>query len=260
MKNLNRLITRPDGLLTVQSRNRDRDHRPQAIKAAGWPSGFAICAAFVFLLTAAPGARAQGFCPLHVPAVCNQLAGEVADLKAERADLQTQLQHAAPAEKGALASQIKKLNSQIAPKEKLLTTCNSANGKQDQAATFTGTATLTTNNPNAPGPFVVNISIGFVYQAWRHDQIVVASFPAIVFGPYSTPAGNNTTTITLLGANCGAINPKTGRLEVSVTLKFEESNLFAGNSTEVCLSSQVCARRSERRCSSLSLYPTATPT
>ena len=117
MKNLNRLITRPNGLLTVQSRNRDRDHRPQAIKAAGWPSGFAICAAFVFLLTAAPGARAQGFCPLHVPAVCNQLAGEVADLKAERADLQTQLQHAAPAEKGALASQIKKLNSQIAPKK-----------------------------------------------------------------------------------------------------------------------------------------------
>ena len=55
MKNLNRLITRPNGLLTVQSRNRDRDHRPQAIKAAGWPSGFAICAAFVFLLTAAPG-------------------------------------------------------------------------------------------------------------------------------------------------------------------------------------------------------------
>ena len=143
-----------------------------------------------------------------MPAVCNQLTGEVADLKAERVDLQTQLQHAAPAEKGALASQIKKLNSQIASKEKLLTTCNSANGKQDQAATFTGTATLTTINPNAPGPFVVNISIGFVYQAWRHDQIVVASFPAIVFGPYSTPAGSNTTELLYSAQIAGRSIPK----------------------------------------------------
>jgi len=82
-----------------------------------------------------------------------------------------------------------------------------------------------------PGPFVEHVELGVGYQSWRHDQLAVASFPALRVGPFSTPAGKQYDDGTLLGAYCGTINAKTGKLEISVVLKLEHSHMLAGDST-----------------------------
>jgi len=101
----------------------------------------------------------------------------------------------------------------------------------DSNATFSGTATLTTSNSHAPGPFVQNVSISLLFHEFDHTTFDVTNFPAIVVGPFPTPpAGSNTTTITLTGNAQGTDNPTSGFLQVTMPLHFQESNFFAGDS------------------------------
>jgi hypothetical protein len=62
----------------------------------------------------------------------------------------------------------------------------------------------------------------------------VTSFPAIVVGPFPTPLGNNTTTITMTGGGTGSFDPATGALALPITLKFDHSLFFAGDSDASC--------------------------
>jgi NTE family protein len=61
--------------------------------------------------------------PAAVPPECQAVAAEIAELEAERADLQEDLRAAAPGGKGAIAAQIRALNGQIRTKEQALRVC-----------------------------------------------------------------------------------------------------------------------------------------
>lgn len=212
------------------ARRVSRGRRPPSVAALA-----VIVCAFAF----AAQCRAQ--CPLHVPGACQTIKHELDALVTERNDLQTQLKSAAPGEKGMLASQIKKLLPQIAAKQKELSTCNTAHGKPDLPATFIGTATLTTSNPKVAGPFVQPVSMGITYQEWVRDEFTVGNFQPIVVGPFDTPIGSNTTTVTLVnpGTCAGTDDPQTGKTTVSFKLHFhhslalaKDSDLFITLSTE----------------------------
>jgi hypothetical protein len=201
------------------SQGRQQKKRSLLVAACGWIS----C---LFIL--APLAQAQ---ITHVPAACQSLQKELQGLKAERSDLQAELPKAGSG-KAAIASQIKKLIPQIVAKEKELNKCAIAHGgKPDLAASFNGTATMTTNNPKVAGPFVQKVTINVVYLAWLHDQIRISNFPPISVGPFSTPIGDNTTTVTLVGAGGGGMaNPTTGMIEVTLKLHFHHSLALAADS------------------------------
>ncbi len=188
----------------------------------------ALCLLSVYLFAGAP--KSYGQCTLHVPPSCQGLLTEYNNLVAERNDLSDQLKKAAGSEKSSIANQIKKLLPQITAAKNKLDACSSAKGKKDLSASFSGTATMTTNNSNVKGPFVEKISIGMIYLAFLHDQFVINSFPAITVGPFDTPAGSNTTTVSLVKADCGAADPKTGKLTVTLSLHFHESLLLAKDS------------------------------
>ncbi|HEY3052426.1 MAG TPA: M23 family metallopeptidase [Thermoanaerobaculia bacterium] len=54
---------------------------------------------------------------------CQSIANEIASLKKDRTDFQNDLKKASPGQKSAIASEIKKINAQIAAKEKQLQKC-----------------------------------------------------------------------------------------------------------------------------------------
>lgn len=191
-----------------------------------------LCISTVSIFIAAP--LCYGQCPSHVPSKCQQIANELNALELEKTSLQKDVAQAVGSQKqggvGGLTGQITKLLPQIAAKQKQLNNCTKAWGKQDLSATFSGTATMTTSNPDAPGPFVQKISIGMTYLAWLHDQFAINNFPAIKVGPFDTPIGSNTTTVTLVNSGCGAADPKTGKLSVTLNLHFHESLKLAADS------------------------------
>src|SRR6266581_7209245 len=101
-----------------------------------------------------------------------------------------------------LAAEIRKVEDMyrplIAAKEHDYDQCRVAHGgKLDEAVTFTGNATMTTSNNNAPGPFVQNVTIKVKFLKYDHTKLEITTFPTITVGPFSTPVGQNTTTVTL---------------------------------------------------------------
>ena len=90
------------------------------------------------------------------------------------------------------------------------------------ASMFSGNVTMTTTNPNAPGPFVQDLSLGVRFTDCRSVAQIV-SFPAITVGPFDTPVGSNTTTVTLAEGGSGVFDPASGRLDIRVTLHFSHS-------------------------------------
>jgi hypothetical protein len=187
-----------------------------------------FCVLFTCAL-AAPRARAQA--PTHVPAACTGIQNELNGLISERNGIQEELKSAAPGEKPNLAGQVKALLPKIAAKEKALDTCAKANGgKADLNTTFTGNATMTTNNAKVAGPFVQGVTIKAYFPHWLHDHINVTSFPTIKVGPFPTPIGDNTTTVTMVDAGSGPVDPATGKVEITVKLHFHHSLALAADS------------------------------
>jgi hypothetical protein len=193
-----------------------------------------LVAAFVWLACAlAFAAQCQAqVCPLHVAGACGTIKQEVDGLITERNDLQAELKKASPDEKGAIANQIKVLLPKIAAKQKELSICNSTHGKTNLSATFNGTATLTTSNPKVAGPFAQSVSMGITYQEWLHDQFTVDSFQPVTVGPFDTPIGSNTTTVSLInpGTCAGTAEPSTGKITVTLKLHFHHSLKLAADS------------------------------
>src|SRR6266581_8392292 len=103
-----------------------------------------------------------------------------------------------------LAAEIRKVEDMyrplIAAKEHDYDQCRVAHGgKLDEAVTFTGNATMTTSNNNAPGPFVQNVTISVKFLKYDHTKLEITNFPTITVGPFAIPAlhTTNTTTVTL---------------------------------------------------------------
>jgi hypothetical protein len=59
-------------------------------------------------------------------ATCQEIASQIAALRGERAQLQAQLQYAAPGEKPAIVREIKRINEEIANLQLQLQTCQVA--------------------------------------------------------------------------------------------------------------------------------------
>jgi predicted acylesterase/phospholipase RssA len=65
--------------------------------------------------------------PSGVPAVCQPIATEIAELEGEKADWQEQLQEASSSGKAAIVAQIKRINTQITQRKTALATCIAQN-------------------------------------------------------------------------------------------------------------------------------------
>jgi hypothetical protein len=175
--------------------------------------------------------RAQAPCEDACTAIYNQLAA----LKSERAGFQNDLKTATPGEKHFLVSQIQKLNPKIAAKASEYKHCEQVHGgKPDLNTVFSGKATMTTSNSNAPGPYQADLThrkiIKGVFPHWCHNSLRISFFPTIVVGPYSTPVGDNTTTVTLVSEPSSTVDPSNGRVDITVKLHFHHSLAVAADS------------------------------
>ncbi|MEV3973530.1 hypothetical protein AB0K68_36305 [Streptomyces sp. NPDC050698] len=80
--------------------------------------------------------------------------------------------------------------------------------------TLTGTATLTTSDSRAPGPFTVPVTIGLFFNDAR-TQVSISSFPAITVQTDSGPV-----TVTGIGGANGTFNKAAGAVSLPVDLNF----------------------------------------
>jgi hypothetical protein len=186
---------------------------------------------------------ARGVNGMSVPPECLDLANGIEALEQERNGLQEELHNAAPGEKPALVAQIRALNRQIAAASDALAACIASTPPPPPPppplqATFTGTATITTTNSSAPGPFTAGIQLGLLFDGNR-TSVIITSFPPIATQPFSTPFGTNVTTVTKTGggfgsyANGNIVMPLTLHFDQSLDLPFfeEDSDLSVGVST-----------------------------
>jgi hypothetical protein len=93
-------------------------------------------------------------------------------------------------------------------------------------ATFTGTSTISTTHPDAPGPFVDTLTAGAEFSADR--RTVVLRLPQI--RRVTTPQPDVTVTIevTMVGGGTGMFTPADGSMAVPVTLLFRVLVQFLG--------------------------------
>jgi hypothetical protein len=156
------------------------------------------------------------------------------------ADLQEELHHAAPGEKPFIVGQIKQITADItknsatgkklAAAKKAFAKCLTDNGLLPALnATFKGTATLTTSNSNAKGPFNQSVNIGLRFSVRDHKDVSITSFPKISV-KYDTPIGQVTTTVTM-NSGSGTFNKSTNKITLNLSLAFKHSTAFAGDST-----------------------------
>jgi hypothetical protein len=154
---------------------------------------------------------------------CKELADMIEALEQERSDLQQELQSAAPGQKAGLVAQIKALNRQIAAAHDQLVDCLGPPPPPPPPpllATFTGTATITTTNGSAPGPFTAGVQLGLLFDAAR-TSVLITSFPLIATQPFSTPFGDNVTTVSKTGGGFGSY--ANGNIVMPLTLHFDQS-------------------------------------
>jgi hypothetical protein len=162
---------------------------------------------------------------MAIPDTCQPLADEIAELEQERNDLQAELQQAPTGQKASLATRIKALNRRIATLEDQFTEClrNAPPAPEPLpplAATFAGTATITTTNASAPGPFAAPITLALILDGAR-TFIAITTFAPISTVPFSTPFGSNVTTVSKTGGGQGSY--ANGAIVMPLTLHFDQS-------------------------------------
>lgn len=163
---------------------------------------------------------------MPVPPACQGIQDEIDGLEAERAQLQEELTGAGPAEKMALLRQIVAINRQLAPLRKQLDECIRSHPEPPPVppivAIFVGTTTLTTTDPNAPGPFYndVTLQLQIVEQT-----ITITAFPPLSTDPFSTPLGSDTVTVTRSAGGSGRydVGGIRGHIFMPITLQFRHS-------------------------------------
>jgi hypothetical protein len=93
-------------------------------------------------------------------------------------------------------------------------------------ATFTGTSTIRTTHPRAPGPFVDMLTAGVEFSADR--RTVVLRLPQIRRVTSPQPDVTVTIEVTMIGGGTGMFTPADGSLVVPVTLLFRVLVQFLG--------------------------------
>ncbi len=95
-------------------------------------------------------------------------------------------------------------------------------------STFTGTVSFSTADTRFPGPFLSPLTITILFAASGSARL--GTFPPIVVGPFPTPIGPNTITITMTGGGTGMFNKASGSISMPITLNFDHSLAVAGDS------------------------------
>jgi hypothetical protein len=149
---------------------------------------------------------------------CEDLQQQVNDLQKKIADLQRDLRGSSGHEKWDILAQISELLEALKPAQKALAECRGI--KPPVECTSSGTATLTTTNDSAPGPYTVNLSMKLRFDASR-NQVTITYFPEFRTEPFDTPFGTNVTTVSKTGGGTGTFD--NGQMTVPLTLHFDHS-------------------------------------
>jgi hypothetical protein len=67
-----------------------------------------------------------------------------------------------------------------------------------------------------------SVELGIRFDVGR-QRVKITSFPPITTDRFDTPFGSSTSTVTLTGGGEGTFDPGAGRLEIPVTLQFDQS-------------------------------------
>jgi len=93
---------------------------------------------------------------------------------------------------------------------------------------FEGRMTFRIDDNRFPGPFYKDFNLTLKFSPDLHD--VRLAFPKIKIGPFQTPIGENTITVTQTGGGSGSFDQNSGNMEIPIDLYFDHSTIFAGNS------------------------------
>jgi hypothetical protein len=167
---------------------------------------------------------------MSLPVECQGIQNEINGAQQERAQLQADLQNAGPHQKPAILAQIRALNRQLALLQMQLAECIAAHPPTEPGPAiegyFIGTSKLTTTHPDAKGPYYNDLRFRLLITGDK-TAITIVLFPEIKT-TFSTPLGDNTTTITLIGGGTGTYGA--GAINLPMTLHFDQSHPLAGNS------------------------------
>jgi len=95
----------------------------------------------------------------------------------------------------------------------------------------TGTATLTIDDACFRGPFVQELTLRATFSA-DCRRVSLDSDLRIVVGPFDTPIGANTITITLIGGGTGSFDLPSGHMQIPITPHLDHSlrDIFVSDS------------------------------
>ena len=97
-------------------------------------------------------------------------------------------------------------------------------------AKVVATLTLTTDRKDFEGPYQRALTFDLNFDAAR-TAVSVANLSNIVVGPFPTPVGPDTITVSKSSGGDGTFDPTTGALKTEITFLFHHSIAFAGDST-----------------------------
>ena len=159
-----------------------------------------------------------------MPVECQTIQDEVDELDRERELVQDELQEAPPADRRGLMARLRSLETRLAGARDRLADCLAGPALPPHApleARFTGTATLTTTDGRASGPYVEQVRFNVLLDGSR-TTIAIVSFPLIsVSFDTGTVFGRNTTTITRRTGGTGSYNA--GNIVLPLGLRFDHS-------------------------------------
>ncbi|MDD1752906.1 MAG: hypothetical protein LUQ38_07450 [Methanotrichaceae archaeon] len=152
--------------------------------------------------------------------VCEDIVKRINDLDSERKAIAEKMKHASPQEKAELVKEYGEVNRELSITKAKLKKCYADNGQTQFGTTLSGTVTINISYRNL-GTFFQDVTLGLSFEPGRHN-IVITSFPEIVVGPFSTPLGDNVTTISKISGG-GSFNKDKGEFRVTLVLNFDHS-------------------------------------
>jgi hypothetical protein len=162
----------------------------------------------------------------NICAPCQSLVAPIKNLEAQKNTASKNLKET---KSSYWTGEVKDLLKQIAAATQKLDQCviSKCGGLSTLFATFKGKVTMTTNNSNAKGPFIEDITASVTFL--KYDRKHLNIYPdTITVGPFKVTGGSNTTTVT--GEGQGLVNLQTGAMTITLGLHFHQSNDFAGDS------------------------------
>lgn len=165
---------------------------------------------------------------MNTTARCRPIEESIRSLEAEKKGYQDELREASPPEKPYLTSQIKKLNQQLDAARRKLAQCQGIKpAPSPLPSILSGTATLTTTLPEAPGPYVLPVSIDarFTGDSGTYSRIAMTSFPKLEFpvGPIEVFGRLIEADVIITKQSGGEGTYRQGGISIPITLLFSNS-------------------------------------